>query len=71
MNHDNKEKHVHLMPNNAYGLRIYQNQSRLHMHVDKSSTHIVSAILHVDHDEKSKPWVSLDVYISLSVFSLY
>jgi hypothetical protein len=31
-------------------LRIYQNQSRLHMHVDQSSTHI-SAILHVDHDE--------------------
>mmetsp|Transcript_13800 Transcript_13800/g.29373 ORF Transcript_13800/g.29373 Transcript_13800/m.29373 type:complete len:172 (+) Transcript_13800:610-1125(+) len=26
------------------------------MHVDKSGTHIVSAILHVDHDPKSKPW---------------
>ena len=26
------------------------------MHVDQSSTHIVSAILHVDHDRNSKPW---------------
>ena len=26
------------------------------MHVDQSGTHIISAILHVDHDSKSKPW---------------
>ena len=56
VNHDKEKKHVHLIGNNAYGLRIYQNQSRLNMHVDQSGTHIISAILHVDHDSKSKPW---------------
>lgn len=56
VNHDKRKKPLQLIGNNAYGLRIYQNQSRLHMHVDKSGTHVVSAILHVDHDEKSKPW---------------
>jgi len=56
VNHDKREKPIHLIGNNAYGLRIYQNQSRLNMHVDQSSTHIISAILHVDHDSKSKPW---------------
>lgn len=52
---DGKKRH-HLIGNNAYGLRIYRNHSRLNMHVDKSGTHIVSAILHVDHDENSQPW---------------
>lgn len=56
VNHDKRKKRLHLIGNNAYGLRIYQNQSRLNMHVDQSSTHIVSAILHVDHDRNSKPW---------------
>lgn len=64
INHDDRPpseeggppRHQHLIGNNAYGLRIYQNQSRLHMHVDQRTTHIVSAILHVDHDENSKPW---------------
>ncbi|KAL7543955.1 hypothetical protein ACHAXR_013368 [Thalassiosira sp. AJA248-18] len=56
VNHDKREKRVHLIGNNAYGLRIYRNQSRLNMHVDKSGTHVISAILHVDHDENSKPW---------------
>jgi len=56
INHDKREKRRHLIGNNAYGLRIYQNQSRLNMHVDKSETHVISAILHVDHDENSKPW---------------
>jgi len=47
-----------LTPNNAYGLRVYRNTSNLHMHVDKSNTHVVSIILHVDHDndEGSEPW---------------
>lgn len=56
VNHDKREKRVHLIGNNAYGLRIYQNQSRLNMHVDQSETHVISAILHVDHDPNSKPW---------------
>ena len=54
INHDGRRprrSHRHLVGNNAYGLRIYRNQSRLHMHLDQSDTHVVSAILHVDHDK--------------------
>lgn len=40
----------------AYGLRVYRNNSRLLMHVDKSKTHIISSILHIDHSEDSEPW---------------
>jgi hypothetical protein len=40
----------------AYGLRLYQNNSRLLMHVDKSATHIISCVLHIDHSEDSEPW---------------
>ena len=65
----------------AYGLRIYRNESILHMHgkfflasisvvlrlyksssvlplgaADRISTHIISCILHVDHDAESDPW---------------
>jgi len=40
----------------AYGLRVYQNSSRLLMHVDKSNTHVISCILHIDHSEDSEPW---------------
>ena len=31
----------------AYGLRVYKNNSMLHMHVDRMRTHIISCILHV------------------------
>jgi len=47
---------VKLVPNNAYGLRVYRDGSNLNMHVDKSSTHIVSSILHVDHSGNDEPW---------------
>lgn len=47
---------VKLVPNNAYGLRVYRKGSTLNMHVDKSGTHIISSILHVDHDPMSDPW---------------
>jgi len=40
----------------AYGLRVYRNNSRLLMHVDKPRTHIISAILHIDHSEDSEHW---------------
>lgn len=40
----------------AYGLRVYRNDSRLLMHVDKSKTHIISCIFHIDHSEDSEPW---------------
>lgn len=47
---------VELVANNAYGLRVYRNQSNLQMHVDESSTHIISSILHVGHDPEGEPW---------------
>uniref|UniRef100_A0A7S2E5N1 Alpha-ketoglutarate-dependent dioxygenase AlkB-like domain-containing protein n=1 Tax=Ditylum brightwellii TaxID=49249 RepID=A0A7S2E5N1_9STRA len=47
---------VELVRNNAYGLRVYRNDSSLNMHVDKVQTHIISTILHVDHDADSEPW---------------
>jgi hypothetical protein len=43
-----------LKGSNAYGLRVYRNESGLHMHLDKSETHVISAILHVGHD--GEPW---------------
>jgi len=47
---------VELVGQQAYGLRIYRNNSRLLMHVDKPRTHIISCILHIDHSEDSEPW---------------
>lgn len=47
---------VDLVGEIAYGLRVYRNDSRLLMHIDKSSTHIISCILHIDHSEDSEPW---------------
>jgi len=47
---------VKLVPNNAYGLRVYRDGSNLNMHVDKTSTHIISSILHVDHGDNDEPW---------------
>eukprot|EP00560_Eucampia_antarctica_P007149 CAMPEP_0197823968 /NCGR_PEP_ID=MMETSP1437-20131217/1285_1 /TAXON_ID=49252 ORGANISM="Eucampia antarctica, Strain CCMP1452" /NCGR_SAMPLE_ID=MMETSP1437 /ASSEMBLY_ACC=CAM_ASM_001096 /LENGTH=294 /DNA_ID=CAMNT_0043423407 /DNA_START=211 /DNA_END=1095 /DNA_ORIENTATION=+ len=47
---------VKLVPNNAYGLRVYRKGSTLNMHLDKTETHIISSILHVDHDPMSDPW---------------
>lgn len=45
-----------LVPYRAYGFRLYQNNSRLFMHTDKTATHIVSAILHIDRSEDAEPW---------------
>jgi len=47
---------VPLTPNNAYGLRVYRSGSNLNMHIDKTDTHIVSSILHVDHDPNMESW---------------
>jgi hypothetical protein len=49
---------IPLVEQNAYGLRVYRNGSDLKMHVDISKTHIISCILHVDHDDdpESEPW---------------
>eukprot|EP01083_Nonionella_stella_P309172 1093872_1 len=40
----------------AYGIRAYRNDSNLLMHIDKSSTHIISGIFHVDRSEDAEPW---------------
>jgi len=45
-----------LIGNNAYGLRVYLNESSLNMHIDKVETHVISAIMHVGHDDKGDPW---------------
>lgn len=45
-----------LEPSNSYGFRLYRNESRLNMHIDKPETHVISSILHIDHSEDSEPW---------------
>jgi hypothetical protein len=47
---------LELVPAVAYGLRYYQNQSELLLHVDNPNTHIISSILHIDHSDDAKPW---------------
>jgi hypothetical protein len=45
-----------LVPFQAYGLRVYRNQSSLNMHIDRVESHVISAIMHVDHDANGEPW---------------
>lgn len=45
-----------LTPEVAYGFRLYRNNSRLHMHVDRPKTHVVSFILHIDSSDDAEPW---------------
>lgn len=40
----------------AYGIRAYRNDSNLLMHIDKSSTHVISGIYHVDRSDDAEPW---------------
>jgi hypothetical protein len=47
---------VELVPSMAYGLRVYRNTSKLYMHVDRTDTHVISAIFHVNHNDGSQPW---------------
>jgi hypothetical protein len=47
---------VPLVPHTAYGFRLYQNNARLFMHTDKTMTHIISGILHIDRSEDAEPW---------------
>lgn len=56
-----KELHEHwagveLIPQVAYGLRVYRNQSQLLMHLDNPATHVVSSILHIGHSEDAGDW---------------
>ena len=45
-----------LIAHQAYGFRLYRNESRLLMHVDRQQTHVVSFILHIDSSEDAEPW---------------
>ena len=47
---------LQLTPYRAYGFRLYRNESQLTMHVDKTQTHIISFILHIDSSEDAEPW---------------
>lgn len=46
---------VPLKPGQAYGLRLYPNNSFLTMHTDRLDTHVISSIFHVDRDQE-EPW---------------
>jgi len=39
----------------AYGLRVYTNNQSLAMHIDHHDKHVISSIMHVDHD-LDEPW---------------
>lgn len=41
---------IKLVPRSAYALRVYQKTNTLAYHVDVCDTHVVSCILHIDHD---------------------
>jgi hypothetical protein len=47
---------VELIPAQAYGFRLYQNESQLTMHVDRLQTNVISFILHIDSTEDAEPW---------------
>jgi hypothetical protein len=47
---------IPLQPHVAYGFRLYRNESSLLMHIDKSDTHIISCILHIDSSDDAEPW---------------
>ena len=47
---------MELEPVIAYGFRLYRNDSSLHMHVDRSNTHVISFILHIDSSDDAEPW---------------
>ena len=44
------------MAHQAYGFRLYGNNSQLHMHTDRPQTHVVSFILHIDSSDDAEPW---------------
>lgn len=54
---------IELEPYTAYGFRLYRNESRLWMHVDKTRTHVISCIYHIASSENAKPWpVTIEDY---------
>eukprot|EP01006_Ploeotia_vitrea_P004196 TRINITY_DN114054_c0_g1_i1.p1 TRINITY_DN114054_c0_g1~~TRINITY_DN114054_c0_g1_i1.p1 ORF type:complete len:322 (-),score=-3.34 TRINITY_DN114054_c0_g1_i1:111-1076(-) len=49
---------IKLKPTSIYGMRLYRNGSSLSMHCDKGHTHVISSIIHVNHeyDNDNEPW---------------
>jgi hypothetical protein len=47
---------IPLVPQQAYGFRLYRNDTSLFMHVDRSDTHIISCVLHIDSSDDAEPW---------------
>ena len=47
---------IELTPVIAYGFRLYRNGSYLDMHVDKTNSHVISFILHIDKSEDAEDW---------------
>lgn len=47
---------VPLHAHEAYGFRLYRNQSQLAMHVDKKETHVISIVYHIDRSDDAQPW---------------
>jgi hypothetical protein len=45
-----------LTAHQAYGFRVYRNESQLYMHTDRILTHVVSFILHIGSSDDSDPW---------------
>jgi hypothetical protein len=45
-----------LVAHQAYGFRLYRNQSKLFMHVDRLETHVISFILHIASSDDAEPW---------------
>lgn len=44
-----------LLPTSIYGIRRYRNNSMLATHIDKTSTHVISAIMNIAQDVE-EPW---------------
>jgi predicted 2-oxoglutarate/Fe(II)-dependent dioxygenase YbiX len=47
---------MELVAHQAYGFRLYREGNQLMMHTDKSQTHVISFILHIDSSEDAEPW---------------
>jgi hypothetical protein len=47
---------IPLVPHQAYGFRVYRNDSQLYMHLDRLETHVISFILHIDSSPDAEPW---------------
>jgi len=47
---------IELEPAQAYGFRLYRNESTLWMHTDRTQTHVISCIYHIASSDDSEPW---------------